>query len=128
MTKLAPVGDPFNDQDIFMRACEQTTGQLNLAQYEMYCNLIREEFNELCASTTATDDLDALIDIMVVTIGAIHSLGADAQGAWNEVMRSNFAKIDPHTGRVTKRKDGKVLKPQGWLPPNLEPFVKKQNQ
>jgi hypothetical protein len=39
-------------------------------------------------------------------------------------MRTNFAKIDAVTGKVRKREDGKVLKPEGWSPPNLEPFVK----
>jgi predicted HAD superfamily Cof-like phosphohydrolase len=106
-----------------MRACEQTVGEFNEAQYQLYCNLISEEFDELVASTTKTDDLDALIDILVVTIGAIHSLGADAEGAWKEVMSTNFAKIDKQTGMVRKREDGKVLKPAGWTPPNLEPFV-----
>ena len=106
-----------------MRACEQTVGEFNEAQYQLYCNLISEEFNELIASTTKVDDLDALIDILVVTIGAIHSLGVDAEGAWKEVMSTNFAKIDKQTGRVRKREDGKVLKPAGWTPPNLEPFV-----
>ena len=106
-----------------MRACEQTVGEFNEAQYQLYCNLISEEFNELVASTTKVDDLDALIDILVVTIGAIHSLGADPEGAWKEVMSTNFAKIDKQTGRVRKREDGKVLKPAGWTPPDLEPFV-----
>jgi len=117
------VSNPFRDQEKFMRACEQTVGEFNEAQYQLYCNLISEEFNELVASTTKVDDLDALIDILVVTIGAIHSLGADAEGAWKEVMSTNFAKIDRQTGRVRKREDGKVLKPAGWTPPNLEPFV-----
>ena len=116
--------NPFRDQEKFMRACDQTTGELNLEQYQMYCNLIREEFEELVASQTAVDDLDALIDILVVTIGAIHSLGADAEGAWKEVMRTNFAKIDKTTGKVRKREDGKVLKPQGWTPPDLKPYIK----
>jgi len=117
------VSNPFRDQEKFMRACEQTVGEFNEAQYQLYCNLISEEFDELVASKTKTDDLDALIDILVVTIGAIHSLGADAEGAWKEVMSTNFAKIDKQTGRVRKREDGKVLKPAGWTPPNLEPFV-----
>jgi hypothetical protein len=117
------VSNPFRDQEKFMRACEQTVGEFNEAQYQLYCNLISEEFNELIASTTKVDDLDALIDILVVTIGAIHSLGADAEGAWKEVMSTNFAKIDKQTGRVRKREDGKVLKPAGWTPPDLEPFV-----
>jgi hypothetical protein len=40
-------------------------------------------------------------------------------------MKTNFAKIDGETGKVRKREDGKVLKPLGWEPPNLAPFVKK---
>ena len=52
-------------------------------------------------------------------------MGADGEGAWNEVMRTNFAKIDPVTGKVRKREDGKVLKPESWQPPNLTPFLKK---
>jgi predicted HAD superfamily Cof-like phosphohydrolase len=122
--KKKPMTNPFRDQEKFMRACEQTVGEFNEAQYQLYCNLISEEFNELVASTTKVDDLDALIDILVVTIGAIHSLGADAEGAWKEVMSTNFAKIDKVTGRVRKREDGKVLKPAGWTPPELEQFVK----
>ena len=108
------MSDLFSDQRKFMQACGQTTDQYNENQYQMYCNLIQEEFNELCSSENAVDDLDALIDILVVTIGALHSLGVDADGAWKEVMRSNFDKVDPRSGRVNKRADGKVLKPAGW--------------
>ena len=127
MSNLKPTGNPFLDQYNFMQACDQTAGTLNLDQYQLYCNLIREEFDELCASDNIVDDLDALIDILVVTIGAIHSLGANGEAAWNEVMRTNFAKIDPETGKVRKREDGKVLKPEGWQPPNLEPFTRMPN-
>ncbi len=110
-----------------MQACDQSTGTLNSQQYNMYQKLIVEEFWEFQDAVKANDkveQLDALIDILVVTIGAIHSAGFDAEGAWNEVMRTNFAKVDPTTGKVRKREDGKVLKPEGWTPPNLEPFVK----
>ena len=120
-----PMTNPFRDQEKFMKACDQTTGEFNEKQYQMYCELIREEWQELLDSNTAKDDLDALIDILVVTIGAIHSLGADAEGAWKEVMRTNFAKIDKDTGKVRKREDGKVLKPVGWTPPELEQYLSK---
>jgi predicted HAD superfamily Cof-like phosphohydrolase len=118
--------NPFQDQTQFMQACDQTVGHFNRDQYQLYCNLIKEEFGELVASSTKEDDLDALIDILVVTIGAINSLGADAEGAWKEVMQTNFAKIDRDTGKVRKREDGKVLKPDGWQPPNLIPFIYKE--
>jgi predicted HAD superfamily Cof-like phosphohydrolase len=52
-------------------------------------------------------------------------MGGDAEGAWREVMSTNFAKIDKETGKVRKREDGKVLKPLNWQPPQLESFLKK---
>ena len=116
----------FAGQYRFMRACEQHTDRYDADQYAMYLRLIQEETNELMDAVLANDrveQLDALIDILVVTVGAIHSMGANGQGAWDEVMRTNFAKIDPDTGRVLKRGDGKVLKPQGWQPPELGQFI-----
>lgn len=106
-----------------MKACDQSVGKYNKDQFDLYVSLIDEEVKELNSATLPVDQLDALIDIMVVTIGAIHSLGVDGQGAWVEVMRTNFAKVDPKTKKVRKREDGKVLKPEGWKPPKLEQFV-----
>jgi predicted HAD superfamily Cof-like phosphohydrolase len=121
--------NPFRDQEKFMKACNQSVGKFDVNQYLMYLSLIDEETAELHQAVLANDtveQLDALIDILVVTIGAIHSAGYDAEGAWKEVMSTNFAKIDQDTGKVRKREDGKVLKPVGWTPPNLAPFVEKQ--
>ena len=118
--------NPFRDQEKFMRACDQSVDGSDLGQYAMYMKLIDEEVGELHQAVLANDEveqLDALIDILVVTIGAIHSAGYDAEGAWKEVMATNFAKIDRETGKVRKREDGKVLKPQGWHPPVLSPFL-----
>ena len=118
--------NPFRDQEKFMRACDQSVDAMNESQYAMYVKLIDEEHQELLEATLTEDrveQLDALIDILVVTIGAIHSMGADAEGAWKEVMRTNFAKVDSETGKVRKREDGKVLKPVGWNPPVLSPYL-----
>jgi predicted HAD superfamily Cof-like phosphohydrolase len=119
--------NPFRDQEKFMKACDQTVGgEFDQDQFNLYVNLIDEEYNdELKAAIAANDQvevLDALIDILVVTIGAIHSMGSDAEGAWKEVMSTNFAKIG-EDGKVRKREDGKVLKPVGWVPPNLTKFI-----
>ncbi len=119
--------NPFRDQEKFMRACDQTVEEFNTAQFNLYMKLIEEECRELGDAVGKHDKvetLDALIDILVVTIGAVHSMGADGEGAWKEVMKTNFAKIDKDTGKVRKREDGKVLKPIGWTPPDLKPFVK----
>ena len=123
--------NPFRDQEKFMKACDQSVDTFNEEQYKLYINLIEEEFKELKEAIAAGDlveQLDALEDILVVTIGAIHSAGMDGEGGWKEVMRTNFAKIDKETGKVRKREDGKVLKPLGWEPPNLNGFIKKNVQ
>jgi predicted HAD superfamily Cof-like phosphohydrolase len=122
--------NPFRDQEKFMKACDQSVDSFNESQFNLYTKLIQEEVDELWTANADADRvecLDALIDILVVTVGAIHSMGADAEGAWKEVMRTNFAKIDHETGKVRKREDGKVLKPQGWTPPDLKPFANKTN-
>jgi predicted HAD superfamily Cof-like phosphohydrolase len=120
--------NPFRDQAKFMTASDQTVGELNEAQYKLYLDLMEEEWKELQVSLDAGDrveQLDALLDFIVVTIGAVHSGGFDGEGGWKEVIGTNLAKIDKETGKVRKREDGKVLKPIGWVPPNLELYVKK---
>lgn len=116
--------NPFKEIDTFATAMDQPPSADN---YTMYLSLIDEEYTELRDAVDANDQveqLDALIDILVVTIGAVRAAGWDGEAAWKEVMRTNFAKIDSDTGKVIKRADGKVLKPANWSPPNLAQFVK----
>ena len=113
----------FEDVNKFGTACDQPASEAN---YKMYLDLIREETDELEEAIQDNDkveQLDALVDILVVTVGAIRAAGWDGEGAWREVMNTNFAKIDPDTGKVRKREDGKVLKPEGWKAPELAKFV-----
>jgi len=115
--------NPFKDIDTFQSACDQEPSEAN---YKMYLSLIDEEVGELVEAVAADDkveQLDALIDILVVTMGAIRTGGFDGEAAWREVMDTNFAKIDPDTGKVRKREDGKVLKPEGWKAPELAQFI-----
>lgn len=113
-----------------MTACEQTITGINEEQFKMYASLITEEYDELqvaLANKDAVETLDALTDILVVTIGAMNSMGADGEGAWREVMATNFAKIDRQLGKVRRREDGKILKPEGWEPPKLANFLKREH-
>jgi predicted HAD superfamily Cof-like phosphohydrolase len=113
----------FHDQAFFMRACGQTTTDINPAQSKLYRALIDEEMRELKVAEVQEDEVeefDAVLDLLVVLIGYGLSRGWPMVEGWEEVMRSNMAKIDVLTGTVNKRADGKILKPEGWTPPNLE--------
>lgn len=110
----------YNDVVKFIEACDQ---EKNWDNEILYINLIEEEYNEFMDAGTKIEELDACMDMIWVILGFCYMKGYDVEGAWKEVARSNLAKIDPVTGKVIKREDGKVLKPEGWTPPNLEPFA-----
>ncbi len=123
---MKPSGNPFKDQKTFMEACGQTTSGLNVQQAKLYSKLVNEEINEMVDEAVAGNTLgtfDGLLDSIVVLIGYAYSMGWDIEGGWNEVMGTNFAKIDPITGKVLRREDGKILKGPNWVPPNLAPFL-----
>jgi predicted HAD superfamily Cof-like phosphohydrolase len=118
----------FKDQETFMIASGQTVDVFDQRQFNLYLKLMEEEWNELKVAIDDNNNVeafDALLDLMVVTIGAIQSAGFDGEGGWQEVMRSNLSKIDQTTGKVRKREDGKILKPENWTPPNLKPFLQR---
>jgi len=65
--------------------------------------------------------IDAICDIIVVLHNTTNAMGIDITPFFDEVHRSNMAKVG---GSV--REDGKRLKPEGWTPPDLMPILKKQ--
>jgi predicted HAD superfamily Cof-like phosphohydrolase len=77
------------------------------------------EFKEACLTGDIVGAADALTDIIYVVLGTAHHFGIPMDRCWQEVQSSNMAKVDSVTGKVRKRADGKVLKPEGWKPPNI---------
>jgi len=118
----------FTDVQMFMLASGQTLNINNEEQAHLYHRLINEEYNEFIVARNKKDEvetLDACFDMMWVIIGYMLSKGYDVEGAWDEGARSNLAKIDTLTGKVTKREDGKVLKPEGWKKPDFSKYTLK---
>jgi len=86
-----------------------------------------EEYSEFIEADLQNDDverLDACFDMIWVIVGYMKSRGWDCESAWDEGAKSNLSKIDPTTGLVRRREDGKILKPEGWKPPDFTKFVK----
>ena len=113
----------FKDQAKFMQACGQSTDEMNMEQARLYAGLIHEEFNELLDSVTEENEVKELMDLIVVLVGYGLSSGWDLEGAWKEVWQSNMSKIDPETGTILKREDGKVLKPASYKPADMSAYV-----
>lgn len=113
------------DVATFIGACEQ---EKNEANRNLYQKLIVEEFWEFMDAYKQGDkveELDACMDMIWVILGYCHMRGFDVHGAWNEVARSNLDKIDRTTMKVIKNEQGKVMKPEGWRPPELAKYAGK---
>jgi predicted HAD superfamily Cof-like phosphohydrolase len=113
------------DVIVFLNACDQKASVENSS---LYHNLIVEEYSEFIHARRDNDEpeqLDACMDMIWVILGFCHMKGYDIQGAWDAVVKTNMAKVDPVTGKVRRREDGKILKPEGWTPPDMNRYIKK---
>ena len=81
-------------------------------------DLIEEELDELQLGIDNQDIVevaDALTDLIY---GAGQAFGIDLDECFQEVHCSNMSKLG-EDGRVIKREDGKVMKPNTYFPPDI---------
>ena len=134
-----------DDVRVFMQACNQNTPdkpiqELELSEARLRVALIAEELGELALglglnveiqmNTFERDDnihkfdrvevLDALADLCYVVFGAAVAVGQHdiLPEAFSRVNFSNMTKV-VH-GKCVKDATGKVMKPAGYMPPQLE--------
>jgi hypothetical protein len=103
--------------------------------------LLAEEFREYLAGERATIEesgpgkgdvivwgdadpvevADGLADVIVIAWGTLLTYYGEevAREICREVWASNLAKVDGTHGEIVRREDGKLLKPEGWQPPDV---------
>lgn len=101
---------------------------------ELYMRFVVEEYKETMEAYAnwrlePTDEnlaklVDGFFDLQWVTKGASLSTGLPQKLVWEEGAWSNLTKIDAESGQLRKRHDGKVLKPEGWTPPDFLAIIK----
>jgi predicted HAD superfamily Cof-like phosphohydrolase len=135
-------------KEFMVKAGQQTPDKPEVPSIEvrkLRVKLIAEELLELCAAycinleirdgsvscvaypsdvANLTEAYDAVLDLLVVTIGTGVAQGTDLQPGWDEVHRSNMSKfIDGH-----RREDGKWVKGPSYSPAQLSPILQAQAQ
>lgn len=107
-------------------------------------NFIEEEYHEYRDSSIALErfladpherddtfittmlelQLDALVDLVYVTLGAAHLHGFDFREAWRRVHEKNMQKVRCERAEDSKRGTTfDVIKPDGWEPPSHKDLV-----
>lgn len=61
--------------------------------------------------------LDALVDQLVFVNGSLAEMGIDPKPFYEIVMNANMAKLGPDGKPIIRPTDGKIMKPEGWEPP-----------
>lgn len=87
--------------------------------------LVKEEMIELddaISKGSIVDTADAIADTIYVLLGMSAAMGIDLRPIWVAVHRSNMAKEGG-----SSRHDGKIMKPDGWAPPDLTTILELQN-
>lgn len=86
--------------------------------------LLREEYFEYLESEEKNDLVNLakeLADIIYIVCGTAVSYGIPLDKVFEEVHRSNMAKLVD--GKPIRREDGKILKPKGWTPPDIKKIL-----
>lgn len=91
---------------------------------ELRIKLLAEEYDEYQVGEN-NDDLEniakELADIIYIVCGTAVSYGIPLDRVFDEVHRSNMAKLVD--GKPIRREDGKILKPEGWTPPDIKKIL-----
>lgn len=91
-------------------------------------DLIEEELWELREAWSEGDVVayaDAVADLLYVVYGTADEAGIDVDAVFAEVHRSNMTKVRDN-GKVLRREDGKILKPDTYSPPDVESVLDAQ--
>jgi hypothetical protein len=134
LTKKENIMNNQKDVTEFMAAADQYVGttphlnEKNEQQARLYIDLIDEEFRELCDGFLRRhigDIADGGADLVWVVQGLFTTLGIDFNKVWEEVRASNMSKVSDN-GKIKKREDGKILKPESYFKPDIERVLKEQ--
>jgi predicted HAD superfamily Cof-like phosphohydrolase len=120
----------YTDVRDFHQAFGQRIGEKpelpDIEERKLRIKLLDEEVFEYTDAEYA-DDLveiaDALADIIYIACGTAVSYGIPLDDVFDEVHRSNMAKLVD--GKVIRRADGKIQKPEGWQPPDIKSILDK---
>jgi predicted HAD superfamily Cof-like phosphohydrolase len=121
----------YNDVKDFHKAFGQRIGEIPVLPDENERHLrkvlLQEEFNEYITAEAENDIVeiaDALADIIYIACGTAVSYGIPLDIIFDEVHNSNMSKLVD--GKVIRRSDGKIQKPEGWMPPNIAAILKRE--
>ena len=86
-----------------------------------------KEFNYDSTVKKISAQADAMVDAWYYMLNVSAKHGMNLSELFKVVHKANMDKKDLVTGRFIRREsDGKIVKPEGWRPPDIEGEIKRQ--
>ena len=109
-------------QDKFEKM-QREKGQLGEEEDWTY---MTQEFSDWTLQTVIAEQADALIDCYYYSLNAAAKKGVNLSKIFQVVHKANMDKRDPVTGKFLRREDGKIIKPKGWMEPDITAEIIRQ--
>jgi predicted HAD superfamily Cof-like phosphohydrolase len=84
------------------------------------CIWMREEIEEFLCAKTLVDQTDAMMDLLFFCIGTLVEMGVRPEKVFLAVLKANMAKLWDDGKPHFRDGDNKIMKPEGWEPPEAE--------
>lgn len=104
---------------------DEATG--SAAPMQLRENVLREEVKEFLDAIDEDDIVeiaDGACDVVWTVLLYCKGRGIPFDRIWHEVVVTNFNKIGPNGEVIRRESDGKILKPEGWQPPDVHGILK----
>jgi predicted HAD superfamily Cof-like phosphohydrolase len=88
---------------------------MEAAAVEFIAEMVNDELQELREATDTAEQADALVDAIYYICDTAVRHGMNLDRIFDIVHGANMQKVVD--GRVIRREDGKILKPEGWQDP-----------
>lgn len=114
-------------QKEFLTKFKKTIDRTSIDDARLWFSLLGEEYGEVAGELTVKNYKDInwknltaeLADLLYVTLGFANAMELPVLSFFKEIHKANMRKVDAE-GNPIFRDDGKVLKPEGWQPADLE--------
>ena len=115
----------------FSRVCNEqlpkSPVQMTTKEIQFIKKMVNDELDELESAETITEQADALVDAIYYICDCAVKHGMNLDPLFEIVHSANMRKIVD--GKVIRRNDGKILKPNNWVDPQsaLEAEILRQS-
>ena len=72
--------------------------------------------------------MDALVDIVYIALGTAWLFNLPFEKAWNEVQKANMSKIRTKSKSKKRGTSFDVVKPKGWIAPDIEQIIEEERE